>query len=382
MDARRCMRYAGSARADGLGWAYWSGKSNRPHSIIFTWLTPGLPSPCIARQMFCRRAGSVAYGPRMPGPPLPMTTLVRLDAHSRASALMTRAEHAALGGCPLRRLRHAIFFAHDIGFVRLDAHGVGLQIVLVVGAVLEPLIGDRQVQRRVSIRQDRDPAIGMDSGGVVEIRADVNLLDAQFAVPVAQTAGELTLPAPRRGLLVAAPEQQQFTVLGNVIEQVALLALAYGFAAPEVLAAPPPAFPAVGLPDLERIAAPQREQLAAGAVAGLHHLVLTVLVALVEKRGWSVLLLDPVHLAGDGVECLVPGDAHVLALAAVLRIALAVGVPVHPLHRDSGRGPVSRRASCRRWNKAAGASLRLGSKVLPRTSIFQGLRSFSWYFHR
>ena len=44
----------------------------------------------MAKQMFCRRAGSVAYGPRMPGPPLPMTTVVRLDAHSLASALIVR----------------------------------------------------------------------------------------------------------------------------------------------------------------------------------------------------------------------------------------------------------------------------------------------------
>ena len=51
----------------------------------------------MARQMFCRRAGSVAYGPRMPGPPLPMTTLVRLLAHSSARALMTRAETPQMG---------------------------------------------------------------------------------------------------------------------------------------------------------------------------------------------------------------------------------------------------------------------------------------------
>ena len=234
---------------------------------------------------------------------------------------------------------HAVFVAHDIGFVGLHTHGVGLQIVLVVGAVLEPPVGDGQVERRVGVGQHGDPAVGVHRARVVDVGADVDLLDAEFGVPVGEAAGQLALPAPRGGLLVAAPEQQQLAVLGHVVEQVALLALAYRFAAPEVLAAPPPAFPAVGLADLQGVAAPQRQQLAAGAVAGLHHLVLAVLVALIEKGGRAVLLLDAVHLADDGVQRLVPGDAHVLALAPVLRVALAVGVPVDPLHgiADAGR---------------------------------------------
>ena len=156
--------------------------------------------------------------------------------------------------------------------------------------------------------------------------------------PVAQAARELTLPAPGGGLLVAAPEQQQFGVLGDVPEQVALQALADGLAAPEMLAAPPPAFPAVGLADLEGEAAPLAQQLAAGAVAGLHDLVLAVLVALVEQGGRAVLLLDAVHLAGDDVERLVPGDALELAHAAVLRVALAVGVEVDAHHRVADAG--------------------------------------------
>ena len=114
---------------------------------------------------------------------MPITTLVRLDAHSRASALMVR-EAPALGGRPFRRLRHAIFFAHDIGFVSFNAHRVGLQVVLIVGSILEPLIGDRNIKRRVGIRQNRNPPVGVNSRSVVEIRANVDLLDAQLAVPV------------------------------------------------------------------------------------------------------------------------------------------------------------------------------------------------------
>jgi len=60
-------------------------------------------------------------------------------------------------------------------------------------------------------------------------------------------------------------------------------------------------------------------------VAGLNNLVFAVLVALVEQRAMSVLLLDTVHLADDDVKSLVPGNAFILADAAVLRVALALG---------------------------------------------------------
>ena len=41
----------------------------------------------------------------------------------------------------------------------------------------------------------------------------------------------------------------------------------------------------------------------------------------------------PLDLVGDHVERLIPADAHVAGLAAVLRIALAVGIEVDALHR-------------------------------------------------
>ena len=210
---------------------------------------------------------------------------------------MTRDETPQIGRGPFRGLGNAVLVAHDVGFERLDAHCVGLQVFLVVGAVFEPLVADGQVEGGVRVGEHRDPPVGVHGRGVVEVGAHVDLLDAQVGVPVAQAAGKLTLPAPRGGLLVAAPEEEQFAVLGHVVEQVALLALAHRLASPEVLAAPPPAFPAVGLPDLKGIAAPEREELAAGAVAGLHYLVLAVLVALIEKGRGAVLLFEAVHLA-------------------------------------------------------------------------------------
>ena len=43
--------------------------------------------------------------------------------------------HAADGRSPLRGLGDAVFLTHDVGLVGFDAHGVGLQVLLVVGAV-------------------------------------------------------------------------------------------------------------------------------------------------------------------------------------------------------------------------------------------------------
>ncbi len=253
---------------------------------------------------------------------------------------MTRALTPQMGSAHSGDFSHAVLVAHDVGLVLVDAHGVGVEVLLVVGALAEPAVRDRQVERGVRVGEHRDPSVGVHGGGVVEVGADVDLLDADLTPPVAQTARELTLPAPRGGLLVAAPEQQQLGVLGDVREQVALLALADGLATPDVLVAPPPAFPAVGLADLQGEATPGAQQLAPRAVTGLHDLVLAVLVALVEQCGRPILLLDALHLAGDDVQGLVPGDALVLAHAAVLRVALAVGVEIHAHHRvaDTGGG--------------------------------------------
>src|ERR1700733_16081839 len=50
-------------------------------------------------------------------------------------------------------------------------------------------------------------------------------------------------------------------------------------------------------------------------------------------RARAVFALLPLDLGGDDPDRLVPGDAHVAGLAAILRIALAVRIEVDPLHR-------------------------------------------------
>ena len=81
----------------GSGWAICFLSLVRPHSIIFDWLQPGLPRPCMARHSTCRRAGSCEKAPRMPGPPLPITMVVRFEAHSSARALVMRAGTPVMG---------------------------------------------------------------------------------------------------------------------------------------------------------------------------------------------------------------------------------------------------------------------------------------------
>ncbi len=171
--------------------------------------------------------------------------VVRLEAHSSARALMMRAGTPVMGAAHSGRLGHAVFLAHDVGLELVDAVGVGRQVLLVVGALGEPAVGDGQVEGGVGVGQQRDPLVGVDGVAVVAVGGDVDLLDAQFFPPVAEAADQLAAPAPGSGLGVATPEEQQLGVLGDVVEQVALRQLlADELASPDVLGAPVPAFPA------------------------------------------------------------------------------------------------------------------------------------------
>ena len=148
--------------------------------------------------------------------------------------------------------------------------------------------------------------------------------------------------AMRRRLRVAAPEEQQLRVLGDVgIEVGGRHHLAHRLAAPDVLGAPVLAFPAVQVAHLDGVAAQQRQQPVGAAVAGAEVLALAVHVGLGEHRLGAVGRADPLQLGGHQLGGLVPGDAHVLARAAVLGVAAAraggawgaVRVPVDALER-------------------------------------------------
>ncbi len=178
--------------------------------------------------------------------------------------------------------------------------------------------------------------------GVVHIRADIDLLDADLGPEEEQPAGELSAEAPGGGLGVAAPHHHHVAVLDDVVHDVVgRVHHADQPFAPDVPGAPVPAFPAVRVAHLLGETAHLVEEQGGAAVRGMDELAFPVAVALYQDGEGAVLLVDAPDLAGDEVGGFVPGDAHVLALAPVLRIASpgaggigsALRVPVHALER-------------------------------------------------
>ena len=250
----------------------------------------------------------------------------RLDAVSRHVALL-------LG--PFRRLGNAVLVAEHVVLEPVEAVGVRLHVLGVVGALRHPHVRDGELHGRVGVGQNRDPHVGVHGVGVVHVRRDVDLLHTDFGEPEAQTRRLLARPAPRRGLRVAAPEQKRVGILGDVLEQVVLMGvLAQRLVAPGVLGAPVPAFPAVWLAGLHGEAARHVQKVRHGAMRAVDRTGLAVAVALAEDGVAAVGFVDALDLRRDDVGGLVPADTLELGLAAVLRVALAVGIPVHALERE------------------------------------------------
>ena len=95
--------------------------------------------------------------------------------------------NSALRGGPLGCLRNAVFLAQDVVGDLVHAYGMGPDIFLVLGIFREPRVNDGELQRRIGIRQDRNPLVGMDRRAVIEIRADVDLLDADLSPELADS---------------------------------------------------------------------------------------------------------------------------------------------------------------------------------------------------
>jgi hypothetical protein len=106
---------------------------------------------------------------------------------------------------------------------------------------------------------------------------------------------------------------------------------ALGALAPDVLGAPVPAFPAVRVAHLEGESAQVLQQHAGVAVGRIQGLALPVSVTLQKDGIDAVGLVHPPDFAGDELAGLIPGDALVFTFAPVVGIAVAVGIPVHPL---------------------------------------------------
>ena len=137
---------------------------------------------------------------------------------------------------------------------------MSIEIFLVEGSVLYPGIGDGKLQRGVGVGKDGDPLVGVHGIGIVHVGGDVNLLHPNLCEPEADSACHVSSPAEGSGLRVAAPEQYCIAVFGNVFNYVVLLVLlSERVHAPDMLGAPIPAFPAVGLAGLQGKPAAQIE---------------------------------------------------------------------------------------------------------------------------
>mgnify|MGYP007025180061 CR=1 FL=1 len=291
--------------------------------------------------------------------------------------------HAANALGPLRGLRHAVLAAQHVVPEVLEAHGMRVEVGLVVGALLDPRVGNGQLQRGVGVGQHGNPLVGVHGVGVVHVGRDVYLLDAELGEPVAQAARHVAAPAERRGLGVAAPEEHRVAVLRDILDDVVLLVLlAERVHAPDVLGAPVPAFPRIGVARLHGVAAslgaagsdgpltvtvhPEVvrqldsgllecylvEQVALGTAGTVDGLDQMVPVRLHEDRVQAIRFLNAQHLGRDDIGRLVPADPFVLALAPVFAGCARPADPSPRASWDRGCGSASKRAACTPRRKA------------------------------
>ena len=236
---------------------------------------------------------------------------------------------------PFRRLGDAVFLADEISLPLVEADGVGLHVFLVVEALFDPDIGDRHRHRDRGGGPGRKPLARQELRRSVVVRVDVNDFDAELGVlqPLPAHRAFLRAVGAAGALGVRSPEHDHVAVLQAVLDRAVGLRLTDAKrVAPVVDRAPVPAFPAVGIVvDLriaDRIAeTEQRGEIIADIAPGMVRAVRD------RHHAGSVRRLESLDLAGDEVERLLPGDAHITRLAAVLRVALALRIEIDALHR-------------------------------------------------
>ena len=75
--------------------------------------------------------------------------------------------HSAQLRCPFGGLGDTVFFAQDVFFELVKTISVGGDILLIVGPIGNPLVGDGQLQRGISIGQYGYPLIAVNSRPVI-----------------------------------------------------------------------------------------------------------------------------------------------------------------------------------------------------------------------
>ena len=184
-------------------------------------------------------------------------------------------------------------------------------------------------------------------------------LDAEILQPLpARRAFECAV-GTAGALGIGRPEHHHLGFLHEIFDQ------AVGFGLPEAHAvavmvhrAPVPALPAVGIVDHAGIADGVEELVrSADVVADIAPGMVRAVVG--DDRALAVLGLDALDLGCDQVERLIPADAHIARNAAVLQVALALGVEIDAFHRmQQPMRRIDRRFRAQRVRRDAGLARR------------------------
>ena len=279
---------------------------------------------------------------------------------------------------PFRRLRHAVVDAEHIVAPFLEAGRAVGDVVFVVQPFVHPDVHDRDRQRRVGARLDRNPAAAEELRGRIKVRINVDELDAEFLGPHAPLRALEARGVAVGDLRVARPEDDHLGFLQAVLDE----AVEAGHAdahriAVVVRRAPVPAFPAVRVVvharEAEQIAEAQR------ARGNSRHCPTGDANHADRDRSGPMDLALALDLVGDDVERLIPADADVAGHAPVLGVARPVRVEVDALHRvedalvgidhrlQGQRVRIDARAPVRRERLSARADDKLGASLSSRS---------------
>ena len=241
--------------------------------------------------------------------------------------------NAGLQLLPFGRLRDAILDAQQViaPFIETQA-AIGNEF-LVVGVFGNPYVGDCHAHRRIGRRLRCNPLAAKQSGGMVEVRIDMNDFDAHFLQPLAAWRAFVRRIRTAGGFRIGRPEHDHFGFLHQVLDQAIGLDLAQAHAIAVVVhRAPIPTFPTVRV--VHHLGGADGVEKLVGSTEVITNIspgMVRTMVA--HDRALTEITLYALDFRSDDIERLVPTDPDIAGNAAILAIALAVGIEVDALHR-------------------------------------------------
>jgi len=128
---------------------------------------------------------------------------------------------------------------------------------------------------------------------------------------------------------------QQVSIFSHIPVDIGLIGIisTYRLAAPEMLRAPEPAFPAIRISHLEGETPHHFEEPADTGMSSMHYFGLAVSFILQKNTFGAIFFMDSFDLISNNGSSFIPGDPDVAAFTPILRIPFSVGVPVYPLQQ-------------------------------------------------